>query len=158
LRVSDVTREFAVRVPIDTWWVFEWDGDSFRDVSTDFADEYIAQTQPIVDRITARMGRPFTIDTYAHQIDPLLVIYLNEKAGHAGRGLAEYLRLTDPAAYPGTSHDALCWLQFTRAQLQNDLSAGQPYSVVHAWVPPLALEALRATGVYDLTACDPSPE
>ena len=154
LRVSDVTKEFAVRVPIETWWVFQWNGDAYQDVSSQFLDEYLDQIQWIEERVTLQMGRPFTIDAFAHQINPLLLIYLYEKAGQPLQGLEEYLRLTDPDVHPGTSGDALCWLQFTRALFQSDLSSGQPFSAAHAWVPPLALEHLLAAGEYDLSACE----
>jgi hypothetical protein len=142
---------------IDTWWIYAWDGEKFVNVTTNYADEYIARGEEIIQSVKEKYGMTF------YDSELLSILFLYEKIGQGGAGLEIFMELSDPANWPDMSLAGVCWLQVARAHIQEDYRNKRPFSF-----PPLQLEGavtdlsfqLRGfepafdTGMYDISACD----
>jgi hypothetical protein len=96
--VKDGTHIYAYMLEVESSWIFEWDDNRFVDVSARYADEYLAELPPIIQRLEATYGHSWG-DPYPWgnpELDVLRILVLYEKAGLRKQGLQKFLEVTDP--------------------------------------------------------------
>lgn len=140
--------------------IYAWDGSEFIDVSSRYADEYLADANRIISNVKLSYGDSF--DKVEIPPGPLIlkILKLYEAAGMSKQGLQVFLDLTDSSHWPGSSNESLCWLQLARATAQQDMAKNREFdlSVGYLWngFPRLdenARQLFQQAG-YNISACD----
>jgi len=153
--VYDPTKYTCWWCPIETWWIYAWDGERFVDVTPKYADEYIKKGAEIIDSIKKKYGDVFS-DT-----EMLSILSLYEKAGLRDEAIKVFYELTNPLHWPDSGK---CWLQFVRALAMDDYKNGRPFRItnweyVDVYGGKLERELIEFFGSgyessnYDLSAC-----
>ncbi len=114
---------------IQTTWVFTWDGAKFNDISASFPEAYTAEAELIINSVQSYFGQPFEQNGMALELATLKILKLYEKAGMPEQGLEIFMQLTDPAHWPGTGTNSLCWLNISRATAEDDFKQDRVYSI-----------------------------
>jgi hypothetical protein len=139
--------------------IYAWEGSEFIDVSSRYADEYLAKAEKIISQV-----KPFYGDSFDKvelpEILLLRILKLYEAAGMSKEGLRVFLDVTDSSHWPGSSNEFFCWLQLARATAQQDVAKNQEFdlSVVYLWygfshLDENSRQSFQQAG-YDISACD----
>jgi hypothetical protein len=142
---------------IDTWWIYQWDGDKLVDVTANYIDEYMEIGEEIKANVELDYGRLFREWTL------LSILFHYQKAGLNDLALDTFLDITDLGYWPEASDLELCWLQYARAKAQIDSEEGRQYEfpefrLIDEPVDPVEfLSRIVPDWVqsgYDLSACE----
>ena len=161
--VWDVSYDYDMWVPVETWWFYQWQGDHFVDVSTQFAERYLRTINKQLEKLRGYSEEPY-YRIMDQEFAKVLILY--DKAGLRDQALAPFLELTDLSSHwPGTEKLNMCQLQVLRTQVQESYAAGRPlwdvptiqhlersFELQEAWVKE-QIDAWSQAG-YDLSACD----
>jgi hypothetical protein len=165
LAVWDISQVYKRRTLIETYWIYQWDGKAFKDVSSQHANDYRVMAEPLVEGVKAGFGSPFDSTKSATDLEVLTIFSMYQKAGLRNEGLDLFLELTDPVHWPGTPPYPACWLQLSRARAQIEFKLDQPFTL------PIPSDYLDLAGPfstsqyiqqnpeyasYDLSACKSS--
>ena len=126
LRAYDAALEYEPLVFIETSWVLAWDGNTFEDVTDQYADEYAEQRAQIAREIQEEYGMPLT-DRHPEMLK--ILVLANKADLSRDQTLTTFLDVTNPAHWPGTDSTLSCWLQLGRAYAQRDAAAGRPFTL-----------------------------
>ena len=166
LYVRDISLQYTLRELIYSYWLYEWNGNDFVDVSPKHAKDYQEREEPLITQMRAHFGSPFPPviqipDDYSGDVALLELLFNFQKAGLRDQAFSIYMDLSDPAHWPGTEPEIVCWLQLIRARAQEEYRKGLPFSL--PWnidlEQPLPfslsryLEHTPEYKKYDLSAC-----
>ena len=144
---------------IQLCWVYQWSEGTVVDVSSRYAQEYVSEADRRASEVASHFGAPF--DRPIAELHSILLLY--EQASLRDEGLDLFLHLSEPANWPGTPPDDLCWLQLARATASADFAADQPFSLPPtpwgfgwAGTPSFTERILELQqAAYDVSACLP---
>ncbi len=111
-------------------WIYQWDGDKYVNVSTQYADEYRQQIKQIVADLKMSYGKQFDAGhMFAHHEEEVLKILLLGNAVQLPQKetLDAFLEATNPSHWLLSDNITKCWLQVARASAQIDYGLGVPY-------------------------------
>lgn len=134
--------------------LYAWDKAGFTDVSKLYAEKYVESAEQDLQNLQAEYGQPFD---YPYDLDALDILYEYEVAGMRETALQTFLDVTDITHWPSTTPVFACWLQVSRATVQEDFKNNRPFSMVPS---PTHLEGgvkrflePFAHSEYDFSAC-----
>lgn len=127
--LSTVEYDHIWRSRFEIFWLYEWDGKKFINVSSKYPDEFRLQAQKVVKEIEKEYGKTFPLnDNLATRMTNILAIY-NDTELPRGEGLKIFLDITDPSHWPNSDQPNLCWLQAARAYAQIDFEQNKPFRI-----------------------------
>ena len=151
---------FDIYLNISSTWIYTWDGSKFVDVSSHYAEEYLVETDSIINDLKSRYGKPFDEAGNQSEMNSLRILKLYEKASLSAEGLKVFLDITDISHWANISDLSRCWLQISRAMAQEDFKQNRNFELPPSssyWENNLELvkryeEPLKQSG-YDTSAC-----
>jgi hypothetical protein len=147
--------EYFAGIGFDVWWIYEWDGTRFVDVTKRYADEYQNQVQEVVTSLAKQYGKPYAA---SYDLDILKIPFILDKPGLREAGVTTLLEVTNPENWPGSGPMQLCWLQLVSALAQEEYESGGNFSSVldAGFCLENLSECLTVFDLssYDLSSCD----
>lgn len=118
--------QYETGIPIQSAWLFAWDGSEFKDDTPQHASEYSAQIDQLVEEIKTEYGMALT----QTRVEFIRILMLGNKAElPQQQTLTTFLEVSDPVHWPGTNLTLSCWLEFARAYAQRDTQNNQLFSL-----------------------------
>lgn len=112
---------------METWWIYEWDGVQYQDVTSRYADDIRLWGQERLEEIRELYGNP--LDEYQPVEDFVAILLQYEKAGLQEEAIEIIEEITDPIHWPNTDDFYLCWLEVVLETAVDEYERGEPFSV-----------------------------
>ncbi|MBW8012202.1 MAG: hypothetical protein FVQ83_13360 [Chloroflexi bacterium] len=122
--VFDATHEYIAHLYIYSYWIYGWNGEEYVDHTPSYAEEFLVWGSEKVAEIETYFGTELF---YAYQADMLEIVFQYEKADMRWQAVETFLELSDPANWSLVENSSLCWLQLSRAMIQDDYENGRPF-------------------------------